>query len=149
MQELKRTDWIGIFLLAATLALFILGISWGGQPYPWDSARVVGLLVSGAVCGVAFVLYEIYGGPELPIYDMRLFKDFRGFACINIISAIAGCMNFAVYVVWPAQVVKVFGTSTSGWEQTAWLSTTFDFGLWGGIVLVGFLYHIIFNYLQY
>jgi MFS family permease len=143
MNELKRTDWAGIFLLIAGLCLLILGVSWGGQPYPWNSARVLGPLISGILLCVIFVLYEIYGHPELPIYDMRLFKDFRGFACINIISAVMGCMNLAMYVVWPSQVVKVYGTTATGWEQIAWLSTTFDFGLWGGIVIVGFLYNAV------
>jgi hypothetical protein len=143
MNELKRTDWVGIFLLIAGLCLLILGLSWGGQPYPWSSARILGLLIPGICICVIFVLYEVYARPELPIYDMRLFKDFRGFACINVISAIMGCMNLAMYVVWPSQVVKVFGASATGWEQLAWLSTTFDFGLWGGIVLVGFLYHLL------
>lgn len=28
-QELKRVDWVGMFLLVAGLLLFLLGISWG------------------------------------------------------------------------------------------------------------------------
>lgn len=29
MQEVKRVDWVGIFLMVAGLLLFLLGISWG------------------------------------------------------------------------------------------------------------------------
>lgn len=29
MQEVKRVDWVGIFLMVAGLFLFLLGISWG------------------------------------------------------------------------------------------------------------------------
>jgi hypothetical protein len=29
MQELKRVDWVGMFLMVAGLLLFLLGISWG------------------------------------------------------------------------------------------------------------------------
>ena len=29
MQEVKRIDWIGAFLLVAGLVLFLLGVSWG------------------------------------------------------------------------------------------------------------------------
>jgi multisubunit Na+/H+ antiporter MnhB subunit len=28
--ELKRVDWLGLFLLVAGLTLFLLGVSWGG-----------------------------------------------------------------------------------------------------------------------
>ena len=29
MQEIKRVDWIGMFLIIAGLVLFLLGVSWG------------------------------------------------------------------------------------------------------------------------
>jgi hypothetical protein len=29
MQELKRVDWVGMFLMVSGLLLFLLGISWG------------------------------------------------------------------------------------------------------------------------
>lgn len=29
MEEVKRIDWVGMFLLVAGLVLFLLGISWG------------------------------------------------------------------------------------------------------------------------
>ena len=29
MEEAKRIDWMGIFLLVAGLVLFLLGVSWG------------------------------------------------------------------------------------------------------------------------
>lgn len=32
MEEVKRIDWIGAFLLVAGLVLFLLGVSWGLLP---------------------------------------------------------------------------------------------------------------------
>ena len=29
MQEIKRVDWVGMFLIVAGLVLFLLGVSWG------------------------------------------------------------------------------------------------------------------------
>ncbi len=29
MEEIKRIDWVGAFLLVAGLVLFLLGVSWG------------------------------------------------------------------------------------------------------------------------
>lgn len=59
-DEAMKIDFIGIFLLVAGLALFLLGVSWGGQPSPWSSPKILGLLISGAVCCVSFVLYECF-----------------------------------------------------------------------------------------
>jgi hypothetical protein len=35
MQELKRVDWVGIFLLVSGLLMFLLGISWGKSKHPF------------------------------------------------------------------------------------------------------------------
>ncbi|KAI5861006.1 fungal trichothecene efflux pump [Durotheca rogersii] len=141
LDEVKKIDFAGVFLLVAGLALFLLGISWGGQPLAWNSPTILGLLITGFVLLVAFVLYEIYGGVQRPIIPMHFFKDLRGFTPIVVISAITGCLNVALQIIWPSQVLKVFGTSD--WETAAWLTTTVAFGAWGGIVLFGPLFHIV------
>jgi MFS family permease len=47
----------GCALFSLSLCLFLLGMSWGGQKYPWVSAHVLGTLLGGVVGGVIFVLY--------------------------------------------------------------------------------------------
>jgi len=137
IAELKKVDWTGVTLLVAGLALFLLGISWGGPAEPWSSPRILGLLLSGAVAIIAFILYEVFLPPVQPIVPMRFFRDIRGFTCLEVISATYGVINIALFVMWPQQVVYIFGSTVSSWEETAWLSTTAAFGLWGGIVILG------------
>lgn len=137
LAELKKVDWTGVGLLVAGLALFLLGISWGGPAQPWSSPRILGLLLSGAAAIVAFILYEVFLPPAQPIIPMYFFRDMRGFTCLEVISATYGIINIALFVMWPQQVVYIFGSTVSSWEETAWLSTTAAFGLWGGIVILG------------
>ncbi|CAN9097040.1 unnamed protein product [Alternaria alternata] len=137
LAELKKVDWMGVGLLVAGLALFLLGISWGGPAQPWSSPRILGLLLSGAAAIVAFVLYEVFLPPAQPIVPMYFFRDMRGFTCLEVISATYGIINIALFVMWPQQVVYIFGSTVSSWEETAWLSMTAAFGLWGGIVILG------------
>ncbi|CAN9166566.1 unnamed protein product [Alternaria alternata] len=137
LAELKKVDWMGVGLLVAGLALFLLGISWGGPAQPWSSPRILGLLLSGAAAIVAFVLYEVFLPPAQPIVPMYFFRDMRGFTCLEVISATYGIINIALFVMRPQQVVYIFGSTVSSWEETAWLSTTAAFGLWGGIVILG------------
>ncbi|KAF5865502.1 hypothetical protein ETB97_003345 [Aspergillus alliaceus] len=141
-EELRKTDWIGIFLLTAGLALFLLGISWGGSPQPWNSPRILGLLISGAATCVAFVLYECFGSVQYPIVPMKLFRDIRGFSCLVIISAVMGIMNVALFIMWPGQVVHIFGTSLDT-EQTSWMTATATLSMWAGILILGALFHIV------
>ncbi|KAF5713270.1 trichothecene efflux pump [Fusarium globosum] len=141
--ELATIDWLGTFLLVSGLVLFLLGIAWGGQPYKWTSGRVLGLLIPGAVLSISFVLYEVYGNPAKPIVPMKFFKDVRGYTCVVIISAITGCLQTALFILWPSQVAYIFGSTTNGWEETAWMSSVVNFAAWAGIIIVGPLFHVI------
>ncbi|OAG39150.1 hypothetical protein AYO21_06701 [Fonsecaea monophora] len=135
-QEFKRVDHAGIFLLVAGLTLFLLGISWGGNPLPWDSARILGLTISGAVTLVAFILWEALSKTPNPIVDLSLFKRVRTFTCINIVSWSAGTLYIAMTIMYPQQVVRLFSNATTSWQTIAWTSTTVGFGIWGGIILL-------------
>lgn len=57
LEQLKRQDYIGLFLFSAGLILFVLGLSWGGNLYPWKSARVISTIVVGSVTLIVFGLY--------------------------------------------------------------------------------------------
>lgn len=75
MQEVKRIDVVGAFLLVAGLTLFLLGVSWGekiealvgkdlvaelyigGLPLPWSSARILGLLITGGILIIIFIFW--------------------------------------------------------------------------------------------
>ncbi|KAL3601772.1 trichothecene efflux pump [Fusarium poae] len=142
--ELVKVDWIGIIFLTAGTSLFLLGVSWGGQPNnPWNSARVIGLIASGAGTLIIFGLYEVYGNPERPMVPPKLFKDVRGFVCILLISSIMGAMHLSLIIIYPQQVVNIFGSSLKGWEETAWMTATATFGTWAGVVTLGSCFHLI------
>lgn len=142
-DEVKKIDFIGVFLLVAGLTLFLLGVSFGGQAFPWTSPTTLGLLISGGITLVVFVLYEIYGGTERPIIPMHFFLDLTGFTPIVVISAVSGCLYVALSIIWPSEVIYVFGTGSTDWERTAWLSSCVGLGAWGGILIFGPFFHII------
>lgn len=143
MQEVKRIDFVGIFLLVAGLAMFLLGVSWGGSPLPWTSGRILGLIITGGVVLIFFVFWEIYSKVPNPIVPMYLFKDVRGFTCMNIIGSMGGTIYVALSIIWPSQVANIYGAQSDGWATNAWLSSTIGFGIEGGIVIFGALFHVI------
>src|SRR4051794_5144773 len=73
-QEVKRIDFVGTFLLTTGVMMFLLGISWGGQPAPWSSARILSLIIIGILCLVTFVFWEIYARIPNPVVPMYFFK---------------------------------------------------------------------------
>lgn len=65
-SKIKAVDFAGIFLAFAGMAVVILGLSWGGREFPWNSAHVVATLAVGAAASVAFVLWQ-WKGPRHPL----------------------------------------------------------------------------------
>ncbi|KAK4947679.1 hypothetical protein LTR10_013625 [Elasticomyces elasticus] len=143
MQEVKRIDFVGIFLMVAGLSMFLLGISWGGSPLPWTSPRILCLVIIGGVTLIAFVLYEIYSGVPNPLVPMYFFKDLRGFDCLVVICGVSGISYVAPSIIWPSQVASIYGLNATSWQENAWLSTTIAFGIIGGIFVMGPLFAII------
>ncbi|KAI0130013.1 fungal trichothecene efflux pump-domain-containing protein [Xylariales sp. AK1849] len=59
-QQIKSFDYIGTFLTVSGLLLFLIGLTWGGTVHPWNSGHAIGMMVSGAVTIVVFILYELF-----------------------------------------------------------------------------------------
>ncbi|RFU28413.1 hypothetical protein B7463_g7912, partial [Scytalidium lignicola] len=142
-EEFSRIDFIGVFLFVSGLALFLLGVSWGGQPLPWKSVRILCLIIIGGIILILFILWEIYSNVSNPLVPMHFFKDVRGFVCLNIICIVSGVLYVSLSVIWPSQVAAIYGAQAKGWRDNAWLSTTIAFGIWGGIVIFGSLFHVV------
>lgn len=70
----------------------LLGISWGGQTYPWKSAGVIVPIVLSAVTLVALGLWEVYGNPIEPIIPYKLFKNMRGFTMVLVTEFTTGML---------------------------------------------------------
>lgn len=54
----ETLDISGFMILAPTTAMLLLAIEWGGNTYPWHSAKIIGLLCGSAATCVLFVAWE-------------------------------------------------------------------------------------------
>ncbi|MQF69176.1 MFS transporter [SAR202 cluster bacterium AD-804-J14_MRT_500m] len=70
VNKIIQFDWIGAVISAATLIVFLIGLS---NPFDWSLAYQLALLLTSAVLAGAFVLWETnYSSPML---DLRLFAQ--------------------------------------------------------------------------
>lgn len=53
----KNFDYVGAFLYASGLVLFLFGLSWGGTVYPWKSSAVISAIVIGVLSIIGFCLW--------------------------------------------------------------------------------------------
>lgn len=94
-RKLKAVDFTGIILALAGTTVLMLGLTWGGGEYPWDSAAVIATLVVGLVVCIAFILWQ-WKGPRYPLVPLHIFKSkIVNGACITM--AING-WNFVMQV---------------------------------------------------
>lgn len=56
-KVLRDLDYIGILLFVAGLVLFLIGLSWGGQIYPWATAHTLCTLLIGLALIVGFFMW--------------------------------------------------------------------------------------------
>ncbi|EXJ73462.1 uncharacterized protein A1O5_03223 [Cladophialophora psammophila CBS 110553] len=123
-QQFKEIDFVGLFLFGGGLTVFLLGVSWGNNPYSWKSAQVLTPLVLGAICClVALPLWEAYGPNTVAkLFPPQIFKNIRGFCMPLFISFASGMLLIGLPVFWPQEVQQLFTTvpQTVGWYSLAW-----------------------------
>src|SRR5690242_9800813 len=107
-------DYIGAGLLVLGTVPLLLGFTWAGVQYAWNSPQIIGLFVGSVVVLAAFVIYEAVlerrGGQ--PILEPGLFKN-RIFTVSALVTAIFGMGLFGSIFFIPLFVQGVVGTSAT------------------------------------
>ncbi|KAF1929711.1 multidrug resistance protein emrB [Didymella exigua CBS 183.55] len=73
IDGMKAIDWLGISTFLACTLMLLLGLDFGGVLFPWDSAKIIALLVVGGVMVFAFIYSEAKLA-KYPLIPMSLFK---------------------------------------------------------------------------
>src|SRR5713101_3271107 len=103
-----RIDWLGIVLLIAGVLPILIGLTWAGITYPWNSVQVIGALVIGAVLIAAFAVWENHANE--PILTLHLFES-RAFTVAVILSFLVGVALFGTLTFLPLYAQGVLGYS--------------------------------------
>ncbi|KAI1842474.1 hypothetical protein JX266_011369 [Neoarthrinium moseri] len=72
VDGVKAIDWLGIMTFLGCSVMLLLGLDFGGDLFPWNSAKVIALLVVGGVLVFAFVYSEVKIA-EHPLIPMHIF----------------------------------------------------------------------------
>ncbi|KAF2755758.1 MFS multidrug transporter [Pseudovirgaria hyperparasitica] len=71
VSRIKRVDFLGSFLLVASLVLLLMGLNSGGNTVPWSHPLVISSIIASVVTLCIFVYVEDQVAPE-PIIPVRL-----------------------------------------------------------------------------
>lgn len=130
-QKLKHVDFVGLFLMSSGTVLFLVGFNWGGQAYPWHSARVIAFLTVGLALGVLFFLYEIFLAPH-PMFPRRLLKHPRTFVSLMLVILFSGINFISILVFWVLEAVSIYNSDRT---ELGIRTLPFGFCIWGGGII--------------
>lgn len=106
-------DFLGAGLMIAGISCILLGTSWGGNQYAWDSTTILALFGGGLTLMVLFVLQELR--VTEPLLPLRLFKDVT-FRVSGVLGLLISMALFGVIAFVPVffQVAKGATATESG-----------------------------------
>jgi EmrB/QacA subfamily drug resistance transporter len=103
----QRLDLPGVLTSGIGLLAIVYALIEANQ-YGWASARILGLLVIGAVALAAFVLLEMH--QRLPMLDLSLFRS-GTFAGANLVAILVTLAMFGIFVFFPIYMQTFLGWS--------------------------------------
>ncbi|KAF1965006.1 MFS transporter-like protein [Bimuria novae-zelandiae CBS 107.79] len=84
LDGVHAIDWTGIISFLGFTLMVLLGLNFGGAIFPWDSAKVIALLVVGGFMIFAFVYSETKVA-KYPLIPMDLFKNWSCVAALSVV----------------------------------------------------------------
>src|SRR5256884_5140992 len=103
-----RIDWVGIVLLIAGVVPILIGLTWAGITYPWNSVHVVVAIAGGAAVLLLFAIWENHAAE--PVLTLHLFES-RAFTVAVILSFLVGIALFGALTFLPLYAQGVLGYS--------------------------------------
>lgn len=105
-ELVSKVDYIGILIFTGSLASIIIGVTWGGTTYAWDSPQVLATLIAGCAGLGLFGIYEWLVVTE-GILDHRLFQS-RNFPILSFVCVIDGMLLLGVNVLFAQEIPTLF-----------------------------------------
>ena len=130
---IRRIDFPGAVLASGATICLLLGLTWGGQTYPWGSAQVIGVLVGAALLFALFIVVERVAAE--PVLPLTLFKN-QVFASAALLSLGVGAVILALAYYLPLFLQGVLGESATNSGE---LITPMTVSIVIGSVLCGLL----------
>lgn len=109
-EKLKRLDWVGFVLLAFSVVLVVMGLTWAENPYPWKDAHVLAPLLIGVGFLIALIVHQTVLKKD-GLYHHDLFKGQRNFAIAMGIMFTDGAAFFAVNGYFALEVSILYETN--------------------------------------
>jgi EmrB/QacA subfamily drug resistance transporter len=110
LQAKHKLDYLGMAALVLCISPLIIGLSWAGSEYEWQSPQVIGALSLSAVMLIAFILVESQAAE--PVMPLALFRS-RTVIVAVIVRFCIGMGMFGIILFVPLFFQGVLGRSAT------------------------------------
>jgi MFS family permease len=80
---IKAVDWFGSLSILGLMVMPLLGLNFGGTAFPWNSPKVICLIVFGSLMFVLFIFSEAQLA-RYPLMPLGLFRQKSNVACFLV-----------------------------------------------------------------
>lgn len=134
-ETLKNLDLIGLFVLTPAIITLLLALMWGGTTYPWNSGRIIALLVISVLLFAAFIGIEIWQNERAMLPRRVLTERSVIFASIFAFGTSGASFLLVYYVPIWFQSIQGVSPFESGVRNLPMVVATTVFSLLGGILI--------------
>jgi len=85
-EGVMAVDWFGTLSILAVTLLLLLGLDFGGTTFPWDSPKVICLIVFGTLM-IGFFLFSEKRLAKYPLMPLSMFKNWSNNAAFLVTFA--------------------------------------------------------------
>ncbi|KAL4888204.1 major facilitator superfamily domain-containing protein [Aspergillus ambiguus] len=83
VDGIKAVDWYGSLALLGLTIMLLLGLDFGGATFPWDSAKVICLIVFGCLMSLVFIFCEKRLAKN-PLMPLDIFRNWSNIGCFLV-----------------------------------------------------------------
>ncbi|OCK78902.1 putative MFS toxin efflux pump [Lepidopterella palustris CBS 459.81] len=140
LDRIKELDLIGASILIPGIICLLLAVQWGGNTYPWNSSRIIGLFVGAGLLLPLFIYSQIRLGDKATLPPRILKQRTVGAAAAFVFFFGAAVFVLMYYLPLYLQSVKDSSPTRSGIQILPFMLSTVLTSILAGVyvTLVGY-----------
>ncbi|KAI0469765.1 major facilitator superfamily domain-containing protein [Xylariaceae sp. FL0804] len=128
LERLRRIDWVGTIIIAASTVAILYSLAYGGTSKPWSDPGIIAGLIAGHAGLGLFVVWQAMPQCRSPLIPLRFFRNRTSVAAFFLTFTNSLLIIWVVFI-FPVYFQAVLGGSPQ--ESGIWLLPTvvlFPFG---------------------
>ncbi|GIK04535.1 hypothetical protein Aspvir_008618 [Aspergillus viridinutans] len=109
LERIRQLDLIGASLLIPAIICLLLALQWGGNKYPWNNSRIIGLFIGFGLMAILFAFSQVKMADKATL-PPRLFKN-RSVLAATLFCLFFGGAFFVLVYYLPIFFQSVKGSS--------------------------------------